>query len=90
MMPLIVAGTAARASTMLAAATATRANSVMRLRTGECDALAVSNCIFPFMFRNPPMSDENEPRRRIYSTAMTNRTLVEKLATSCDGAFTLR
>src|SRR5438128_89939 len=60
MMPLVVAGTAARASTMLTAAMATRANSVMRLRTGACDALEVPNCMSRFIIRNPPMLDENE------------------------------
>lgn len=57
-MPLIVAGTAARANTMLAAPITTRANSVMSLRPGRREALEVANFIFRFMFRNPPMSDE--------------------------------
>ena len=60
MMPLMVAGAAVTtlASLMLAAAIATRAHSVMRLRTEECDAREVSSFIFRFIFRMPLMSDE--------------------------------
>src|SRR5215510_8897174 len=61
MMPLMVAGAAVTtlASFMLAAAIAIRAHIVMRLRPGECEAGVAPSVIFRFIFRMPPMSDEN-------------------------------
>ena len=58
-----VAAVTTLASLMLAAAIAIRAHTVMRLRTGECDALELSSFVFRFIFRMPPMADNHRPGR---------------------------
>jgi hypothetical protein len=64
---------------MLAAAMATSANSVMRLRTDARDALEVSNCVSRFMFRTPSKVGQTTkpPRRNLADRHDDNMTFVE-------------